>query len=95
MVLIEYYGGSDNNLTLLSNQLSLIGVFLVGNMDVLNATHGCPGISYLNTSEIPMSLIKYGLEYLSLRMDPDTPEWLHDTLNSLSSMKGLSKIIIE
>ena len=42
-----------------------------------------------------MSLIKYGLEYLSLRMDPDTPEWLHDTLNSLSSMKGLSKIIIE
>ena len=40
MVLIECDDGPDHNLTFLTNQLSLLGLFLVGNMDNLNATRG-------------------------------------------------------
>ena len=64
-------------------------------MDNLNATRGCPGISYLNMSEIPMSLLNYGLASLALRMGPYTPEWLNEILNSVSSMKGVRKKITE
>ena len=32
---------------------------------------------------------------LALQMYPDTPEWIHDILNSVSSIKGVSNIIIE
>ena len=52
-VLMECDGGPDHNLTFLSNQLSLLGLFLVGGMDKLTATRGCPGLSYLNTAERP------------------------------------------
>ena len=95
MVLIECYGGPDHNFAFLANQLPSLGIFLVGNIDNLNATRGCPGISYLNMSEIPMSLLNYGLASLALRMDPYTPEWIHEILNSVSSMKGLCKKITE
>ena len=57
MLLIELYGGPDHKLTFLDNQLSFIGLFLVGNMYKLNVTRGCPGISHLNTADIPMSLL--------------------------------------
>ena len=40
-----------------------------------------------------MSLLNYGLAYLALRMDTDTPEWLNEILNSVSSMKGVRKSI--
>ena len=44
MVLFVCYGGPDNNLTLLANQLPFLGIFLVGNIDKLNATHRFPGL---------------------------------------------------
>ena len=59
----------------------------------LNATHVCPGISYLNTAERPMYLLNYVLESLNLSMDLEMPEWIHEILNSVSSMKGVHKII--
>ena len=77
MVLIECDGGPDHNTTFLANLLSFIGLFLIGNMEKLNATPGCPGLSYLNTSERPVSLLNYGLVYLALRMNSDTSEWFH------------------
>ena len=93
MVLIECDDGPDHNLTFLANHLSLLGLLLVGNMEKINATCGCPGLSYLKEEEIPTSLPNYGLESLALRMDPDTPEWLHEIFNSVSSMKGVCKSI--
>ena len=64
-------------------------------MEKINSTRGCPGISYLNTAERPVSLLNYGLASISLRMDPEMPEWLHEILNSVSSMKGVRKSITE
>ena len=64
-------------------------------MEKINSTRGCPGISYLNTAERPVSLLNYGLASISLRMDPEMPEWLHEILNSVSSMKGVSESITE
>ena len=61
----------------------------------INATRGLPGLSYLNTPERPMSLLKNVLTPLALRMDPDMPEWIHEIFNSVLSMKGLHKSIIE
>ena len=72
MVLIECDGGPDHNLTFLYNQLALFGLFLIGGMDKLVATRGCPGLSYLNTTKWPMSLLKYWCPSLSLMLDPET-----------------------
>ena len=51
LVLMECDGGADHNLTFLFNQLVLFCLFLVGNMDKINATRGTPGLSYLNVAE--------------------------------------------
>ena len=95
VVLIECDYGHDHNLTFLANQVPLSGSFLVGNMDNLISTHRCPGISYLNMVERSISLLKNGLASLVLRMDPDTPEFLHKILTSVSSINGVQKIITE
>ena len=42
-----------------------------------------------------MSLLNYGLASLALRMYPNTTGWLHEILNSVSSMKGVHKSITE
>ena len=57
MLLFECNGGLDHNLTFLANQLSFLGIFLVGNMYDINATCRCPGLSYLNMAERPISLL--------------------------------------
>ena len=93
MVLIKCDGGPGNNHTFLANHFSLLGLFLVGNIDNLNAARGCPGLSYLNTADIPMLLLNYVLASLALRVDPDMPEWLHEISNSVSSTKGLRNSI--
>lgn len=94
-VLMECDGGPDHNLTFLSNQLALLGLFLVGGMDKLTATRGCPGSSYLNTAERLMSLLNIGLSSLSLMLDPNTPQWLRDILHGLGSMKAIRKALAD
>ena len=84
MVLIEQYGGPDHNFTFLANQLTFLGISLVGNMYKLNSTRGCPGLSCLDMVEITMYLLNYVLASLALHMDPDTSEWLHEILNFVS-----------
>ena len=64
LVLIECDGGPDHNLTFLSNQLALFGLFLIGNMDKLVAVCGCPGHSYLNIVERSMAILNLGLANL-------------------------------
>ena len=88
-VLLECDGGPDHNLTHLHNQLALVGLFLEGNMDKLDATRGTPGLSYLNVGERPMSLLNLGLSSLSLIIGPDAGKWLLDILSNVSSMKGM------
>ena len=94
-VLMECDGGPDHNLTFLSNQLALLGLFLVGGMDKLTATRGCPGSSYLNTAERLMSLLNIGLSSLALMLDPNTPQWLRDILHGLGSMKAIRKALAD
>ena len=95
LVLIECDGGPDHNLTFLSNQLALFGLFLVGKMDKLTTTRGCPGLSYLLTAERAMSNLNRGLSSLALRLDPNMPQWLRDILASVNSMKGTRNAIAE
>ena len=52
LVLIECDGGPDHNLTFLINQIALVGVFLLGEMDKLVATRGCPGLVCSNLNSI-------------------------------------------
>ena len=46
--LLECDGGPDHNLTFIINQIFLVGVFLLGVMDKLNALRGCAGRIYAN-----------------------------------------------
>lgn len=95
-VLIEADGGPDHNLTFLSNKIALLGLFLIGNMDKLTATRGCPGLSYLNTAERAMANLNIGLSCLSLSLDPNMDKWLYDNiLKSATTMKATRKNILE
>ena len=63
-------------------------------MEKLVATHGCPGLSYLNTSEQYMAIINFGLSGLALSIDPNTKECLLSKVhNSVMSMKEVSNVI--
>ena len=66
LVIFEYDGGPDHKLYHIANQIYLFAVLLVGNMDKLVATRGCPGLSYLNTSERAMDTLKIGLSGLEI-----------------------------
>ncbi len=95
LVLIECDGGPDHNLTHLSNQLALFGLFLQGDMDKLCATRGCAGLSYLNTAERPMSLLTLGQSGLATQLDPTKPDFLNELLRNASSMKLIRQNITE
>ena len=43
--LLECDGGIDHNMNFVSNQVSLFGLFFVGNTDKLILIRGCPGLS--------------------------------------------------
>ena len=72
----KYDSRGDNNLRRVFNQISLLGLFLNGNMDKLVATPECPGLSYLNTVEREISLLNTGISSLSLSFDTETDKWL-------------------
>ena len=63
-------------------------------MEKLVATHGCPGLYYLNTSKQYMAIINFGLSGLALSIDPNTKECLlSKVLKSVMSMKEVINVI--
>ena len=48
LVGLETYGDIKHNHKHVRNQLALFGLFILENMDKLNVTRGCPGLSFLN-----------------------------------------------
>ena len=65
-VLVECDGGPDHNLVHLANHIYLFALLFVENMDKLVATRGCPGLSYMNTDKLAISIINIGLSGLVL-----------------------------
>ena len=95
-VLVECDGGPDHNLRHVGNQVSLFSLFLVGNMDKLVATRGCPGLSYLNSAERAMAILAIGVSSCALSIDPRTEEWLMlEVLHGAMSMKAVRNAVIE
>ena len=72
----ETDGGTGHIATLFSNQIVYLGLFLIGNMDTLMETHGCPGILYLNTCKREILLLNIGLSSLVLSLGVGEDEWL-------------------
>ena len=64
-------------------------------MDKLNITRGCPGLSFLNTGEKPMTLINIVLSGLSLKSEVKTgDEFLMDeVIGGAVSMKLVMKSV--
>ena len=67
MVGLDTDGGGNHNHKHIRNQLALFGLFILGNTENLNLTHGCPGISFLSTSERAMDFLNIGLSGLVLK----------------------------
>ena len=57
------------DLRFFSNHIAYLGLFLIGNMDILVETRGCPWISYRNTYKREMLLLNIGLSSLALSLD--------------------------
>ena len=76
LVLLECDGGPDHNLTFLINQISLVGVFLLGGMDKLNGLRGCAGriysnlYSYLKDVTNTLIFLLPGMSYLNTAERP-------------------------
>ena len=67
-VYFETDGDTYHRAMLFSNQISYLGLFMIGNMDTLVTTRGCPGLSDLNTCRRAMSLLNIGLSSLALSL---------------------------
>ena len=67
LVGLETDSGGNHNHKHVRNQLSLFGLFLLGNMDKLNVTHGWPSISFLNAAERAMDFLNIGISGLALK----------------------------
>ena len=67
MVVLDIYGGGDHNHKHVLNQLTLIGIFLLGNMDKLNVTRVCPVISFLNTAKRDIDFLNIVISGLPLK----------------------------
>ena len=64
LVGLDTDGGGNHNHYHGRNQLSISGLFLLGNMDNLNVKRGCLGLYFINTSKRDMPLLTidiYGL----------------------------------
>ena len=54
-------------------------------MGKLSTTRGRPGLSYLNISERPMSILNIELSGLDLVIDPCTIKWFKDEVSNGSN----------
>ena len=65
-----------------SNQVAILGLFLVGITDKIISFFGCPGLSYLNATEREMSLINLGFTNSAPSIDPYAEEGIMDEVLS-------------
>ena len=82
-------------MTLLSNQLVLLGIFLLGKLCILNVTRGFPSLSNLNNCDHSMCNLNRSLSSIALRLDLNTPNCLLKPMYSASLMKGVRNFIVE
>lgn len=95
-ILMEADGGPDHNITHLSNQLALFGIFLSLEIDVLKVFRGCPGLSYLTTAERAMSTLNLLFSCCASKMDLLSNHWLlNEVIKSASSMKAVRDAIMQ
>eukprot|EP00957_Ditylum_brightwellii_P111239 8482337-Ditylum_brightwellii.AAC.1 len=64
-------------------------------MEIHDATHGCPGLSYLNTCERAMPNLNCAQSSLALCMSPDRPQFLQEIMSGVPSMKAACKAIAD
>ena len=66
LVGLETDGGDNHTHKNVQNQPALFGLFLLGNIDKLSMTRGCPDLYFLNTAERAMDFMNIGLSGLEL-----------------------------
>ena len=91
----EVDGGQDHNNTHLQNMLAYIGGAFLLRCDRFFIFRGCPGNSYLNTTERAMRLLNLSLANHSAFIDPKTPDWLRLILHQCSSLNQVRLAIAE
>ena len=88
-------GGGDHNYKHVQNQLALFVLFLLGNTDKLNMTHGCPGIYFLNTAERAMDFLNIGLSVFDLKSNVQVGnEFLMDEVIGKASLMKSSRAAV-
>ena len=81
VLFVGSYVGYDHRIITLQKIFYLFGLFLISNVDGLFSIFGCPYSYYFNTVDSKMSVLKLGMENLSLMMDlVGTLQWLHDEI---------------
>ena len=91
----EVDGGQDHKNTHFQNMLAYIGGALLLRCDRFFIFRGCPGNSYLNTTERAMPLLNLSLANHSAFIDPETPDWLRLILHQCSSLNQVRLAIAE
>ena len=67
-------GLPDHNTNHISNFLSMMALFLLGDMDRLVVIRVYPSLSFQNTAEREMSFLNISLSNLALKIDEDAPD---------------------
>lgn len=94
LVHLEVDGGGDHNIRHLLNVMAIVAIFLVGEMDKLQVTRGCPNLSYLNTTERAMPVHTLGASGISLVIGFQAREWLiPEVIGYAKSMKSVRDCI--
>ena len=66
-----------------------MALFILRGMDLLVAISEFLGLSFHNIAQRKMSLLKFGLSNLALKIDEDATDWIIDLLHGVSTMKAV------
>ena len=97
MVGLDTDGGGDHNHKNVRNKLALFGLFILGNMDKLNVTHGFTGIYFLNTAKRAVALMNIGLSGLVSKSNVQVGDelFMDEVIGNASLMKSVRSAVQE
>ena len=97
LVGLKTYGGGNHNHKHVRNKLSLFDLFLLGNMDNLNVTCGCPGLSFINAAERVMAFLNIGIFVIALISNAQVGDELlmDEVIGNILSMKLVREAVQE
>ena len=95
LVGLDKDGSGNLNQKHVRNQIAILVLFILGIMDKLNMTCGCPGLSFLNIADRSMVFLNIGISGIVLKSNGQIGNefWIDEVIGNASLIKSVRETV--